>query len=78
MIPSVGVSLERLVFPAVLGGLDQEVKKEPQLRPLGQADILPRLNSWVSFIYSFRNIYQATTMCQDTHSRGGTDLYTGR
>lgn len=39
-----------------LCGLDQ-MNKQPQLRPLGQANICPRLKDWVSFMYSFRNIF---------------------
>ena len=71
MFPSVGVLSEIVVFSiAFHGGLNQEMKKEPQLGHLGRQMFFL---GWVSFIYSLRNIYQGSTMCQDIHSRGGPD-----
>lgn len=32
-----GISLEMVMFPVALYGLGQEIKKEPQLRPLGHS-----------------------------------------
>lgn len=68
MSPTVGISSEMLVFPIAFCGLNQEMKKEAQLGHSGRQTFFL---GWVSLIYSLKNIYQGTTMCQGIHSRGG-------